>query len=118
MAAASGSSTSTTSRAPAISAASFTARRSTSVMALGTNTITRGLGNRPTPTRRRISRIMCWVMSKSVIAPWRSGRIATTLPGVRPIISQASSPMASTSPDRVLRAMTVGSLNTMPSPCR
>ncbi len=42
------------------------------------------------------------VMSKSVIAPWRSGRTATMYPGVRPIICHASEPMASTSRLRVL----------------
>ena len=84
-------------------------------MAEGTQISTRGRGNRETPTRFRISRIMCSVMSKSVMAPWRSGRMATTWPGVRPIISQASSPMARTSPERVFSAITVGWSNTIPS---
>ena len=56
------------------------------------------------------------VMSKSVIAPWRSGRTATMYPGVRPIICHASWPTARTSWVRVLRAITVGSLSTMPLP--
>ena len=118
MAAARGSSTSATSRAPADPAASSTARRSTSVMAEGTHTSTRGLVSRLMPTRLRIRRIIRCVTSKSVMAPWRRGRTATTLAGVRPIMSHASSPIARTSPVREFMAMTVGSLNTMPSPSR
>ena len=49
------------------------------------------------------------VVSKSVIAPPRSGRDSTMLAGVRPIICQASEPIASTSLVRSLIAMTVGS---------
>src|SRR5437763_15067842 len=118
IAAASGSSTSATSRAPADAAASSTARRSTSVMADGTHTSTRGFVSLLMPTRFRMSRIIRCVMSKSVIAPCRSGRTATTFAGVRPIMSHASSPMARTSPLRWFNAMTVGSLNTIPSPSR
>jgi hypothetical protein len=58
-------------------AASVTARRSTSVMADGTQITTRGRLKRLTPTRCSSRRIMRWVMSKSVMAPWRSGRTAT-----------------------------------------
>ncbi len=107
---------STASLAPARRAASRTARRSTGVMADGTHTTTRGRLNRPTRTRCRSSRIIRWVTSKSVIAPCRSGRSATMSPGVRPIICQASCPMASTSRVRVCRAITVGSFRTMPRP--
>ena len=77
MAAAIGCSMSWASAAPARRAASVTARRSTSVMADGTQMTTRGRLNRLTPTRWSSSRIMRWVISKSVIAPWRSGRTAT-----------------------------------------
>jgi hypothetical protein len=72
-----GSSMRVTLRAPADVAASSTARRSTSVIALGTQIRTRGRAKRVTPTRLRISLIMRWVMSKSVIAPRRRGRTAT-----------------------------------------
>ena len=68
-AAASGSSTSTTSRPPANFTASRTARRSTSEDSLATQASTRGLGNRETPTRRSTTSIIRWVMSNSVITP-------------------------------------------------
>ena len=58
-------------------AASVTARRSTSVIADGTQITTFGRVNLLTPTRCRRSRIMRSVISKSVIAPPRSGRTAT-----------------------------------------
>jgi hypothetical protein len=56
------------------------------------------------------------VISKSVIAPPRSGRTATMWPGVRPIMYHAAWPIASTSWVRLLSAMTVGSLRMMPRP--
>jgi hypothetical protein len=62
--------------APARRAASSTARRSTSVMADGTQMSTRGRLNLDTPERCSSSRIMRWVMSKSVMAPLRNGRTA------------------------------------------
>ena len=68
-AAASGSSTSTTSRPPANFTASRTARRSTSEDSLATHASTRGLGKRETPTRRSTTSIIRWVMSNSVITP-------------------------------------------------
>ena len=77
MAAAIGCSMSCASAAPARRAASITARRSTSVMADGTQITTRGRLNRFTPTRCRSRRIIRCVTSKSVMAPWRSGRTAT-----------------------------------------
>ena len=77
MAAAMGCSMSWASAAPARRAASVTARRSTSVMADGTQMTTRGRLKRLTPARCSSSRIMRWVTSKSVMAPWRSGRTAT-----------------------------------------
>ncbi len=63
--------------APAPRAASSTARRSTSVMADGTQMSTRGRLKRDTPARCSNSRIIRWVMSKSVMAPLRRGRTAT-----------------------------------------
>ena len=116
MAAAIGCSMSWHSAAPARRAASVTARRSTWVMAEGTQITTRGRLNRDTPTRSSTSRIIRWVTSKSVMAPARSGRTAMMWPGVRPIICQASVPTARTSWLWLLRAMTDGSLRTMPSP--
>ena len=77
MAAAIGCSMSCASMAPARRAASVTARRSTSVMADGTQMTTRGRLNRVTPTRWRSNRIIRSVISKSVMAPPRRGRTAT-----------------------------------------
>ena len=56
------------------------------------------------------------VTSKSAITPWRSGRSAEMLAGVRPIISCASAPTACTSPVRSSIATTDGSESTMPRP--
>ena len=50
-------------RPPANRTASSTARFSTSELAEGTQTRTRGRGKRETPTRRRTTSIMRWVMS-------------------------------------------------------
>jgi hypothetical protein len=116
MAAAMGCSMRNVSLAPARRAASRTARRSTSVIAVGTHSTTRGRPKRPWRTRDSSRRSIRWVTSKSVMAPWRRGRSATMSLGVRPIICQASWPMASTSWVRRLRAITVGSLRTMPRP--
>ena len=116
MAAAMGCSIRWAAEAPARRAASFTARRSTEVMADGTQISTRGRLSLVTPARRRRSRIIRSVMSKSVMAPSRRGRTATMYPGVRPIICHASLPTARTSWVRVLRAMTVGWLRTIPRP--
>ena len=63
MAAAMGWPISWASAAPARLAASITARRSTSVMADGTQISTRGRLNRVTPTRASSSRIIFSVMS-------------------------------------------------------
>jgi hypothetical protein len=63
IAAAIGSSIKDTARAPAELAASRTARRSTSVMAEGTQISAFGRANRVTPTCRRISRIIWLVTS-------------------------------------------------------
>ena len=63
--------------APARRAASLTARRSTAVMAEGTQIRTLGRLRRPTPTRRNRTLSIRSVTSKSVMAPPRSGRSAT-----------------------------------------
>ena len=86
-------------------------------MADGTQISTFGRANRDTPARLRSRRIICSVVSKSVIAPPRSGRTATMKLGVRPIMSQASWPVANTSLVRRFLAITVGSFMMMPSPC-
>ena len=77
IAAAMGCSISCASAAPALRAASVTARFSTAVIADGTQITTRGRLKRLTPTRLSRRRIISWVTSKSVIAPLRSGRTAT-----------------------------------------
>ena len=77
MAAAIGCSIKKLADAPARRAASFTARRSTAVMAEGTQMSTLGRLSRLTPTRRSKTDNMRSVTSKSVIAPPRSGRSAT-----------------------------------------
>src|SRR5580698_6758702 len=56
------------------------------------------------------------VTSKSAMTPSLSGRTATMLPGVRPIIRLASTPTATIWPVLVLSATTEGSLSTMPRP--
>ena len=116
MAAAMGCSIRWAADAPARRAASLTARRSTEVMADGTQSSTRGRFSLETPARRSSRRMVRSVMSKSVMAPSRSGRTATMYPGVRPISCRRSSPTASTSWLRVLRAMTVGSSRMTPLP--
>ena len=54
------------------------------------------------------------VISKSAITPSFMGRMATMLPGVRPSISLASLPTASTLPVILLTATMEGSETTMP----
>jgi hypothetical protein len=56
------------------------------------------------------------VTSKSAITPSFIGLIATMFPGVRPSISLASRPTASTRPFNLLMATIEGSLTTMPLP--
>lgn len=93
MAAAMGSSMRYTSRAPALSALSRTARFSTSVMPKGTQMTMRGFTRvRRLCTLRMKCRSMAPVMSKSAMTPSRRGRTAAMVPGVRPIISLASRP--------------------------
>ena len=54
--------------------------------------------------------------SKSAITPWRSGRVAEIVAGVRPIIRSASAPTAWTSPVATSEATTEGSETTIPRP--
>ena len=115
IAAATGCSSNCASAAPARRVASVTARRSISVIAEGTQIKTFGRENLETPARCNNKRIIFSVTSKSVIAPPRNGLTATMCPGVFPIIRQASSPVASTSPVFRLTAITDGSLITIPS---
>ena len=89
-----------TSPAPALRAASSTARFSTSVMPDGTAMTMRGLTYLD---QKRFGRTLlikyasiASVMSKSAITPDFIGRMATMLPGVRPSMRFASAPTAST----------------------
>jgi hypothetical protein len=56
------------------------------------------------------------VTSKSAITPWRSGRIAEIVAGVRSIIRSASAPTAWTCPVSESAATTDGSETTIPWP--
>ena len=56
------------------------------------------------------------VTLKSAMTPSFMGRMATILPGVRPSISLASLPTASTSPLVLLMATMEGSFTTIPLP--
>ena len=116
IAAASDSSIRCTSRAPADSDASSTARRSTSVTPDGAHITSRGRLKRLESTFSMKRRSIASVTSKSAITPWRSGRSAEMLAGVRPIISCASEPTAWTSPVRSSIATTDGSDSTIPRP--
>src|SRR5712692_9390568 len=57
------------------------------------------------------------VTLKSAMTPSFMGLMATTLPGVRPSMSFASRPTATTSPLDLLMATMDGSLTTIPLPC-
>ena len=119
MAAAIGSSISSTLRAPAPSALSWMARRSTAVEPEGTQMMTSGLEKRRRLcTRRMKCLIISSATSKSAMTPSRSGRTAEMLPGVRPSICLASSPTASTCflPRTSALATTLGSASTTPRP--
>jgi hypothetical protein len=50
------------------------------------------------------------------MTPWRSGRVAAIVAGVRPIIRSASAPTACTSPLSTSEATTEGSDTTIPLP--
>ena len=122
IAAAIGSSISHTCEAPAFDAASRIARRSTEVEPEGTQITIWGqrMKRRWPCTLRMKCLIISSAMSMSAITPSRSGRIASMLPGVLPIISLASSPTALTrlTPLSVSTATTDGSLRTTPRPRR
>ncbi|MPN05593.1 hypothetical protein SDC9_152844 [bioreactor metagenome] len=91
IAAAIGSSIIETRRPPAATAASRTARRSTSVTPEGMQIIMLGRDKKEFPQTFLIKRwSMFAVISKSAITPSFSGRIATMEPGVLPITSLAS----------------------------
>ena len=96
--------------------ASSTARFSTPVTPLGTQTTTRGCAKRLWCTFWMKCRSICSVTSKSAMTPSFSGRIAEIVPGVRPSIRLASIPTACTSPVRWSMATTDGSESTMPRP--
>ena len=119
IAAAMGSGTSRTSRAPACCAESWTARFSTSVIPEGTQMMIRG---RTHVRRRRAfwmnSRRRSSVFSKSAITPSLSGRTATISSGVRPSMLFASLPTAMTFPVVRSTATTEGSFRTIPFPFR
>ena len=118
MAAAIGSSMSRAQRAPALRAASRTARRSTSVTPDGMPSSIRGRGTSPTRSCTLWTKylIICSVTSKSLMTPSRSGRTAMMLAGVRPIMRLASAPISSTLLVCASMATTLGSLMTMPRP--
>ena len=82
----------------------------------GAHMTTRGCAKRLRCTRPMKWRSISSVTSKSVITPWRSGRTAEIVAGVRPIMRCASSPTACTSPVRESMATTDGSDTRMPSP--
>ena len=117
MAAAMGSSMMETCLAPALKAASRTARRSTSVTPEGMQMIIRGWA-RMELLNTFLMKIwsMEAVMSKSAITPSFSGRTATMLPGVRPMTSLASIPTYRTVSLRVSTATTDGSRMMIPLP--
>src|SRR3954452_2044034 len=116
IAAAIGSSMSPAQRAPALSAASRTARFSTSVTPEGMPSSIRGRASIPTRSWTLSTKylIICSVTSKSLITPSRSGRTAMMLAGVRPTIRLASAPTARTRLVLASIATTDGSLITMP----
>ena len=117
MAAAMGSSMMETRLAPACSAASRTARRSTAVTPEGIQMTTRGREKKLFPMALWINSVsMLVVTSKSAITPSFSGRTVTMEPGVRPMTSLASWPTHFTLSDLVSTATTLGSLMMMPLP--
>ena len=119
IAAAMGSSMRKTARAPALSAASCTARFSTSVTPEGMPMETRGRG-RPKPKWSCAERMKyCSIFSvttKSEMTPSRNGRTATMSAGVRPTMRLASPPMANIFLLTRSMATTEGSSMTIPRP--
>ena len=118
IAAAIGSATISTCLAPAVSAESRTARRSTSVIPEGTQTMTFGFTRNTCLSMivLRKYRSIFSVTSKSAMTPSFSGLTATMPSGVRPSIRFASSPMPLIFPVAFSIATTEGSFSTMPSP--
>ena len=116
IAAAIGSSMRPAQRAPALSAASRTARFSTSVTPDGMPSSIRGRAIVPTRSWTLSTKylIICSVTSKSLMTPSRSGRTAMMLAGVRPTIRLASAPTARTRLVLASMATTDGSLMTIP----
>ena len=96
IAAAIGSSIKYTVDAPAASAASLIARRSTCVEPQGTQMMMRGLGVKKLRgcTILMNCLIICSVMTKSAITPSFMGRMASMLPGTLPNMALASLPTA------------------------
>ncbi len=120
MAAAMGSSIRYTSEAPAPSADSRIARRSTWVEPQGTQMMMRGLRNRPRACTMRMNCLsICSVTVKSAITPSFMGRMASMLPGTLPSMALASWPTAwmvflPWGPPSWRMATTEGSSSTMP----
>ncbi len=116
IAAAIGSSMRPAQRAPALRAASRTARFSTSVTPDGMPSSIRGRAIVPTRSWTLSTKylIICSVTSKSLMTPSRSGRTAMMLAGVRPTIRLASAPTARTRFVLASIATTDGSLMTIP----
>ena len=116
IAAAMGSSIRRAQRAPALRAASRTARFSTSVTPDGMPSSIRGRGIRPTRSCTLFTKylIICSVTSKSLMTPSRSGRTAMIEAGVRPTMRLASAPMARTRLVLASMATTDGSEITIP----
>ena len=89
------------------------------VITEGTQTTIVGLkyvARRPVQTLPINALSITSVALKSEITPSRSGLMASTIPGVRPSISEADSPTAKTLPVLLLTATTEGSLRTIPLP--
>ena len=123
MAAAIGSSIRNTWLAPAPSADSRIARRSTCVDPDGTQMMMRGLGEnrRELCTLRMNSLSICSVTVKSAITPSFIGRMTVIVPGALPSISLAPWPTAwivlrALGPPSMRIATTDGSSSTMPLP--
>ena len=103
--------------APACSAASRTARRSTAVTPEGMQMTTLGREKKPLPMALWMNSVsMLVVTSKSAMTPSFKGRTVTMEPGVRPMTSLASWPTHLTLSVLVSTATTLGSRMMMPLP--
>jgi hypothetical protein len=123
IAAAIGSSIRYTLEAPAPSADSRIARRSTCVEPQGTQMMMRGLGEKSRESRTFLMNCfsICSVTVKSAMTPSFIGRMAVMLPGVRPSICFAAAPTSwitrlPLGPPSWRMATTEGSSSTMPLP--